>query len=255
MVRSALVSLALLAAASTAAQVPTAEPAAEAPPGAPATSGATPAPAAAPAADRDAPPGRIGLGVALGASGILPAIYMPVDVEGARVELEFGYEGSTDSDAGSALRAGLGLFSLVPATGDVRGYGGVRLRYLRAEDAGTAAAAALRVAAALGGEWVPHPSVAIGAEAQLGYSWFSEPANASDRIDATAQAFLRVFTSFGEPGPRPAPAAAGPRSGVAAPAPAPAPPRPRPRPRPLVRCQTKADCEGLEICYEGYCRR
>lgn len=246
--RPALLVIPLLAATAAFAQSPAAPPDVEPPPQ-PAAAGTAVPPSSTPAVAASGAPAegarslrRIGVGVALGTSGVLPAVYVPFDTEGVRTELELGYDGSpTADDEDSALRVGLGVFGLASSDGPVRGYGGVRLRYARAE-LGGATSAAVRLAAAFGGEWVPTPAVAIGAEGQLGFTRFSEPDHAPNRLDVTAQAFLRVFTSVdGRRGARPAPAAA---KAPAAPA---APSR-------LARCRTSADCDR-GICYEGYCRR
>lgn len=231
---AALLCLPLLAAAEE-----TAPPAAVPP--APATSApaAGPVSAAAPAV---LPPGRVGVGVAIGPGEEFPALYLSVDAGALRTELEAAYrEDTAGGDRVVAARAGLGLFGLLDTSTGARCALGGRVQWVRWDAA--APSQGLRVAGVVGAEWSPAPALALGVEGQLGYTiagdhlFRSGGAGADRGLDVTAQAFLRVFLAGFE---RTAPAHAAPRD------PPPAPPR---------RCRRMTDCEGPDVCVDGVCQR
>jgi hypothetical protein len=240
-VRAALLSLPLVIAGSAGAQSPapaTASPPAAAPradaPAQASTSTAPVAPAGVAAAEQA--PGRIGIGGAIGTSGLLPALYLPIDVGSVRVEGEVGYvKASTRDSSLSDTRIGIGIFGIGPTSPSVRAYGGVRVQYLRLESSRTSEG--VRGAAVLGGEWAATPAVAFGVEGQLGYTG-AESGSASG-LDVSAQAVLRIFLiSVG--GPASAKPAASTGGGGA-------------KSSGLQKCRTSDDCDR-GICYEGYCR-
>jgi hypothetical protein len=269
--RAALLSLPLVIAGTAGAQSAAPAPAGPAPanPAAPgagqgagtpvqAAPAATPPAARASAAGAQQPPGRIGLGAAIGTSGVIQALYVPIDVGAVRAEAEVGYvRASADAADASVTRLGIGIFGLAPTSPSVQAYGGVRLQYVHLESRGTSDA--LRVAAVLGGEWAAAPAAALGLEGQLGYA----SSGSASGVDVSAQVFLRIFlASFG----RPASASPAPAGGGASASPAPAgggasanpaaatgggsAPRKSPG---LQKCSTSNDCDR-GICYEGYCR-
>lgn len=246
---AALLSLTLLVAAPSRAQQP--EPAAPAVPAAqPAVQVQRPAEAvpvvAGTATATEAPParGRWGLGASIASSGEVPTLYLPVDLEGSRLEPELAFAQATIGGARStAAHLGFGLFRLVPTAPGVQAYWGGRLQYQWANLAGTTFHGA-RIAAAVGGEWLPVPAVALGVEGQLGYSAMSAslPAGsggvAARGVATSALVFLRVFPGRASPDrERAAPAQGTPRT----------PPR-------GTRCKQTADCSGIDMCHDGVCR-
>jgi hypothetical protein len=229
-VRAILVVASLLLASPSSAEPPPATP----PPGS--APDALRAPAAASPVDPAAPTGvRVGLGVGIGFGGT-PALFVPLDAGARRLEVEGAYEsGGTNDLKISNSRLGLGLFGLWGAAPAVRGSAGARVRWERAS-VGEANADRVRIAAALGGEWVPVPLVSLGVEGQAGYAlgW----GGAVSGFDVSAQAVLRVFLSeLASSGPKPG-AATWDR---------PAPPRGK-------KCSSKSDCDGLDFCFDGVCR-
>lgn len=238
--RTALLSATLLAASAAAAQATPAAPAVE--PGVPqataALAPAAPTPTASTPAEGvkvGAPPTeRYGLGVSLGGRGWDPTLYVPMDLGQLRLEFEAAYtNGSADDADASSGHLGLGVFGLVPTSPGMQAYVGGRLQYVHA--AGTGATSnGVRAAFALGGEWAPAPSVALGVEWQVGYTAAS---GAAKGVDTTALAFLRVFLVASSPEERASLAAKQAKA-----------------PR-TVKCTQDRDCAGLDICFDGYCRR
>lgn len=217
--RAALLAASLLVASRSAAQAP---------------------PAAAPAA-REPAEDRAGIGVGIGSGGT-SSLYVPFDVGSTRVELQGAYArtGTEDVHASSTL-LGLGLFGLWDVAPATRGSVGGRAQYARdAVSAGDASAHAdaLRIAFALGAEWVPVPSVSLGAEGQAGYS--IGLSNSVSGFDVSAQAILRVFLSSSK-----AKASASTSGGDGA---------GTDRPPPPVKCERDSDCSGRDICFNGRCR-
>jgi hypothetical protein len=178
---------------------------------------------------------RFGLGAGIGAGG-RPVLYLPIDVGSVRVELNGAYSRFGRSDLSTTTaRVGFGMFGLVPVEPGVRCPLGARFEYVRDGVSG-ASAEAIRIALAVGGEWVPAPSVSLGVEGQVGYS--AGLGDAVSGVDVSAQAILRVFLSSSRSS-RSAAAAATPQDA---------------RPKRPQKCQRSSDCEPPDICFDGYCR-
>jgi hypothetical protein len=158
---------------------------------------------AAPAAAQQgqARPPRVGIGVGLPAGefwtaaqlagsslpapgGLAPAIYVPINVTpGLRIEPQIGYAGwSVDAGGGegSLFGLGVGAFWVKPLAQQVQLYAGPRLVLQWASETGGGPTPQKRegndliLAGALGGEFVPHPRFAVGAEASLGLVWVGD---------------------------------------------------------------------------------
>jgi len=238
--RTALLSASLLIATTAAAQSTPAASAAE-PAGSQATGASvqsTPAASAAVPAEGSKVASRsverYGLGVSLGGRGWDPTLYVPMDLDRLRFELEAAYASASADDADASTgRLGVGLFGLVPTSPGIQAYIGGRLQYVHLGVSG-GSSDGVRAAFALGGEWAPAPAVALGVECQVGYTAAS---GAAKGADTTALAFLRIFLASVSPEERAsleAKKAKAPRS---------------------VKCTQDRDCSGLDICYDGYCRR
>ncbi|HEX9049488.1 MAG TPA: hypothetical protein VF841_03045, partial [Anaeromyxobacter sp.] len=180
---------------------------------------------------------RIGLGAGFGTGGAPPVLYLPVDAGQVRVELEGAYD-KTGTSAASATRArvGLGMFGLVPVAPATRLDAGLRVQYARDDRTGAGTSEAIRIAAALAGEWFPAPSVSLGVEGQIGYS--AGLGHEVSGLNVSAQAILRIFLSTMR--------SSGSGSAGAEPRDA--------RPKRLKKCQHSSDCERPDICFDGYCR-
>lgn len=227
--RAVLVSGSLLAATAFAAEPPPASP----PPAAAPQAAAPPANPAEPAGD------RVGLGAGIGSGGTA-ILLVPFDLGATRVELEGAYAKSGTSDLEvSASHLGLGVLGLWAAAPAVRGSAGARVQWERAS-AGSVTSDAVRVAAALGAEWVPTPAVSLGVEGQAGYA-FAAGGSAVGAFDVSAQAVLRVFLSSSGAG------RAGSEAGKAQGGPGGAPVAPK-------RCASTWDCDGRDLCLDGVCR-
>lgn len=113
-------------------------------------------------------------------SGLVPQIYLPINVTPAfRIEPQFGIltlseDGDLGSDA-SYVTLGAGAFYVASLGQQADLYVGPRLllAFFREENpTGVGTEKISRddwfLAAALGGEYMPHPRVAVGAEVQLG---------------------------------------------------------------------------------------
>jgi hypothetical protein len=135
---------------------------------------------------------RVGLGVSVSSLNAF-ALYVPIQDEAVRIEPAFSLAlESVEGDSSTALELGIGLFGLGRLGDQSRTYYGGRLAFVResveVEDT-SADAWAFRLAPALGIEWVPSESVAVGVEGQLGLSFGSS----TFLMDVSGLLFVRVF--------------------------------------------------------------
>ena len=136
---------------------------------------------------------RVGLGVSVSSLDEL-TLYVPIQDEDLRIEPAFSLvlESVDGGDASTALALGVGVFGLGRLGNESRTYYGGRLAFLResAEVADTSVDAWLfRIAPAIGVEWVPSESVAVGAEGQLGLGI----GESTFTLDVSGLLFVRVF--------------------------------------------------------------
>jgi hypothetical protein len=135
---------------------------------------------------------QIGVGVGI-TSGEAPAnpdnagpstgylLYVPVNIQNFRIEPFLGW-GRSDTDAfgkNSDFTIGVGAFFVQPVASQLQLYAGGRLgsRWTSHKDAGFGAPGTVKterrdtiLALAAGGEYLPIPRVALGAEFQIGYA-------------------------------------------------------------------------------------
>lgn len=148
---------------------------------------------ASPAIAQDRPGGKFGVGVGLSDGGVADTlVFVPLNVSPKlRVEPFLGLDrsdidappagagGSTSIFSGSGKEShvllGVGAFFVQPIVSQIQLYAGGRLglQWDSAEEAGPNADEWSRrntiLAAALGGEYLPHPRIAIGGEVMLAY--------------------------------------------------------------------------------------
>lgn len=127
---------------------------------------------------------QIGLGAGLTAGTSTPnqgyLLYVPIQLGQIRVEPFLGWTRSDTDAAGkdSDVTLGIGAFFVQPVASQIQLYAGARLgsQWLSHKDANYGLAGTVKtssrntlLAAAAGGEYLPIPRVAVGAELQVGY--------------------------------------------------------------------------------------
>jgi hypothetical protein len=148
---------------------------------------AEPAAQAAPAAPalRESRPVLAGIGVAIPTAGVGfggTVLFFPIQLGSVfRVEPELGY---VRIDGSQVALVGLGLFVTRDVAPQVRAYVGPRIEYATGEGDNASA-----VGLAVGGEWLPVPRVALGAEGRISAAW----GGASDVAGTSGLFFVRVF--------------------------------------------------------------
>jgi hypothetical protein len=138
--------------------------------------------------DASSPPVLVGIGVAIPTASVGfsggTVLFLPIQIGSKlRLEPEFGYAKLSGMDRSVAL-IGLGVFATRDVASQVRAYFGPRLEYATSgsDDGGAAGVA-------VGGEWLPVPRVALGAEGRLVFAF----AGGDDAAATSGLLFVRVF--------------------------------------------------------------
>jgi hypothetical protein len=150
---------------------------------------------------------RVGFGVSLSSgdfitslmSGPSPVkVYLPIELGQFRVEPSLGFlTFSSSPDKTSVIDLGVGAFLVKRPAASFDYYFGGRLALgLVSEDQGggvDGTGTDVRLAAALGAEWIAHPNLTIGAEVQAGYL-------SAAKISSGATVLRDSFSTFSSQG-------------------------------------------------------